>query len=189
VGQAAEGAWDGVRLRSRLLSSVFGEPIEQSTTTPAGSTPSSGAQNRLDLTSFEWMVLRDPPRTYWLDVAWPLFGKYLMDIRATAAEASAPVLVVAIPQMSQFDDATRARSMAEFRFTEDEVDWDRPQRMLMDQANRAGLAVLDLLPIFRARADRAQLDMRIDTHFSRLGHQVVADALAETLVQGEWIHH
>ncbi|MBV9581065.1 MAG: hypothetical protein JO057_20995 [Chloroflexi bacterium] len=74
------------------------------------------------MSSFEWTLLRDPPRTYWLDVAWPLFGEYLADIRSTASNAGAPTIVMAIPQMAQFDDEMHARTMADFRFTDDEVD-------------------------------------------------------------------
>jgi hypothetical protein len=71
-------------------------------------------QQRLNLTSFEWAILRDRPRTYWLDVAWPLFGRYLSDMRATAAGVGAPMVVMAIPEMSQFDEQMRARTVAKF---------------------------------------------------------------------------
>jgi lysophospholipase L1-like esterase len=35
--------------------------------------------------------------------------------------------------------------------------------------------------MFRARADRAELYLRLDTHFTSLGHAATADALAELL--------
>jgi hypothetical protein len=125
--------------------------------------------------------LRDVPRTYWLDVAWPLYGRYLTDIRATAASVGAPVYVLSIPDMSQFDDDMRARAMYEFRFTESEVDWDRPQRELRLQAAGAGLHVIDLLPGFRAMADRSQLYWRLDTHFTAFGHAVTARVLQQVI--------
>jgi lysophospholipase L1-like esterase len=75
--------------------------------------------------------------------------------------------------------------MADFRFREDEIDWDRPQREVQNQA--AGTPVLDLLPAFRARADRAQLYLREDTHFAALGHQAAADQLAQFLQSGGWL--
>jgi lysophospholipase L1-like esterase len=185
--QDLRNIWDAVRLRSRLLAAVFGEPVDLSVTTAPGSAPPSKELKRLNVTSFEWTILRDPPRTYWLDVAWPLFGQYLTDIRGTAAKAGARVMIMAIPQMGQFDEEMRARTMADFRFTQDEVDWSRPQRELMNQASQVGLSVLDLLPTFQARADRAQLYLRQDTHFSALGHQAVAEQLADTLAQGGWL--
>jgi hypothetical protein len=62
------------------------------------------------------------PRTYWLDVAWPLFGAYLGDIRATAASVGAPTVVMEIPQLGQFDDTAHQRAMDDFQFADAEVD-------------------------------------------------------------------
>jgi hypothetical protein len=187
VRQTIRNVWDGARLRSRLLAAVFGEPVDVSVTTAPGAAPPSKELKRLNLTSFEWTILRDPPTTYWLDVAWPLFGRYLSDIQTTAAAAGAPVVVMAIPQMGQFDAVMHARTMADFRFREDVVDWQRPQREVHAQADNLGMPVLDLLPVFQSREDRAQLYLRLDTHFAGLGHQVVAEALAGFLDRGGWL--
>jgi hypothetical protein len=35
------------------------------------------------------------------------------------------------------------------------------------------------LPIFRARPDRADLYLRLDTHFTALGHAATAEALLD----------
>jgi lysophospholipase L1-like esterase len=185
--QGAHDLWNGIRSRSRVLALLFGEPVDLSVTTAPGGAPPSQQLKRLNVSSFEWTILRNPPRTYWLDVAWPLFGAYLADIRATAAAAGAPTLAMVIPQMGQFDEATRARVMADYRFGEDEVDWDRPQRQLAAKAERVGVPVLDLLPVFRSRADRSRLYLQLDTHFSALGHQAVAEKLTTFLERGSWI--
>jgi lysophospholipase L1-like esterase len=140
---------------------------------------------QLNLTSFEWAILRQPPRTYWLDVAWPLFGYYLSDIKSTAG--SAPVVVAAIPELGQLDDTVRARTMQDFRFTSDEVDWGKPQRELAAQAQVAGLPLLDLLPLFRDRPDQAALYLPLDTHFTALGHSATADALTTFLEAGTYL--
>jgi hypothetical protein len=174
-------AWDGVRAHSLLLGYLFGDPVDPSVTTAPGAAPPSKDLKRLNLSSFEWTILRDPPHTYWLDVAWPLFGRYIGDIKTTAASVGAPTVLMVIPQMAQFDDEMRARTMADFRFSDAEVDWDRPQRQVQAQADQVGLPVLDLLPLFRARTDRADLYLRQDTHFGALGHQVAAQALANFL--------
>lgn len=181
--------WDQARIRSRVLAALFGEPVDLSVTTAPGAAAPSKELKRLNITSFEWTILRNPPRTYWLDVAWPLFGRYLADIRATAIGAGAKVVVMSIPQMGQFDQTMRARAMADFRFSEDEVDWTRPQRLLREQADNLGVPVLDLLPDFQAHPDRADLYLRVDTHFSALGHRVVAEELATYLQQSGWISH
>jgi len=176
--RAAHALWDGARGQSLLFGRLFGVPIDPSVSTAPGKLPLAVQQKMLNLTSFEWTILRDPPRTYWLDVAWPLFGRYLSDIRDSASSIGAQTVLLAIPEMSQFDDQMHARTMFEFRFTDDDVDWDQPQRQLAAQAAGAAIPELDLLPLFRSRADRAQLYLRLDTHFSALGHQATADALA-----------
>jgi lysophospholipase L1-like esterase len=176
--QTAHAVWDGARVQSLLLGRLFGHPIDPSVTTAPGVARVSVEQKTLNLTSFEWTILRALPRTYWLDVGWPLFGRYLGDIRETASSIGATTVLVAIPEMAQFDEQMQARTMSEFRFGEDEVDWELPQRQLALQAEQVDMPELDLLPVFRARTDRSQLYLRLDTHFSALGHQATADALA-----------
>ena len=179
---AAHTGWDQARATSRLLGALFGDPIhEAGVTTAPGGAPPAREQRRLNVASFEWTILRHVPREEHLDAAWPLFGRYLADIRATAASVGAPTVLLAIPEMAQFDDQMRARVMADYRFTDAEVDWDQPQRLLRAQSEQAGIPMLDLLPLFRARQDRADLYLRLDTHFTALGHRVTADALADFL--------
>jgi lysophospholipase L1-like esterase len=149
--------------------------------------PPSKDQRQLNLSSFEWTILRDIPRTYWLDRAWRLFGQYVSDIRATAGSVQAPVLVLIVPQIAQIEPAERARTMADYRFAEDEVDWGRPQRELRAQADSAGLAVLDLLPAFQSAALRDSLYLPVDQHFSADGHRLTAELLAQEVVSRGWI--
>jgi lysophospholipase L1-like esterase len=179
--QRAHLLWDGLRTDSLLLGKLFGEPVDPSVSTAPGAAPPAAEQERLNLTSFEWTILRDIPHTYWLDVAWPLFGRYLGEARDTAASVGAPLVLVSIPEMSQFDDDMHARAMANYRFREDEVDWDRPQRDLAGVAAADGVPMLDLLPEFRSMPDRAELYLRLDTHFTAYGHAVTAEAIAAYL--------
>lgn len=185
--QTARAVWDGLRADSLLLGKLFGQPIDPSVSTAPGSAPLAVEQQRLNLTSFEWTILRDIPHTYWLDVAWPLFGRYLGDARDTAASLGAPLVVVSIPDMSQFDDDMRARTMANFRFRDDEVDWDRPQRDLANVAVADEVPLLDLLPEFRSMPDRANLYLRLNTHFTKYGHEVTAAAIARFLETGRYV--
>ena len=179
---AAQAAWEQARATSRLLGTLFGDPIhEAAVTTAPGAAPPARDQRRLTLASFEWTILRDVPHEEHLDAAWPLFRRYLQDVQTAAASVGAPTLVFAIPELAQFDDLAQARVVADYRFAEDEVDWDQPQRLLRAQAVRATVPTLDLLPVFRARPDRADLYLRLDTHFTALGHVATAEALLEFL--------
>jgi lysophospholipase L1-like esterase len=179
--QTAHAFWDALRGNSLLLGKLFGVPVDPSVSTAPGAAPPAVEQERLNLTSFEWSILRDIPHTYWLDVAWPLFGRYLAETRQTAAGVGAPVVLMAIPDMSQVDDEMHARTMANFRFADSEVDWARPQRDLASVAAQAGVPLLDLLPVFQSNPNRADLYLRIDTHFTAYGHQFTADTLARYL--------
>ncbi len=187
VRQFGTDVWAGIRMRSLLLGKLFGTPIDPSVSTAPGAAGPSAVQRPLTVASFEWTILRDPPHTYWLDVAWPLFGRYLSDVRASADAAGAPTMVLVIPEIGQFDEANHARSLSDYRLSESDVDWDRPQRELSAQAQADGVQVLDLLPIFRARSDRDQLYLRLDTHFTALGHQVVGQQLASYLERSGWL--
>ncbi|GAC1322054.1 MAG: hypothetical protein NVSMB2_19240 [Chloroflexota bacterium] len=185
IGARVRGLWEASRSTSLLLGALFGTPVDPSVTTAPGARPRASQMLQLNLTSFEWTILRDPPRTYWLDVAWPLFGQYLADITVTAADA--PVIVAAIPELGQVDDLAQSRTMDDFRFSADEVDWDKPQRKLAAQTRAVGIPLLDLLPVFRERPDPADLYLRLDTHFTALGHSVTADALTTFLEQGSYL--
>lgn len=185
IGARVRGLWQASRSTSLLLGALFGTPVDPSVTTAPGARPRSTTMLQLNLTSFEWAILRQPPRTYWLDVAWPLFGHYLSDIKSTAG--SGRVVVAAIPELGQVDDAVRARTMQDFRFTPDEVDWDRPQRELAAQAQALDLPLLDLLPVFREHPDRYGLYLPLDTHFTALGHSATADALTTFLEAGQYL--
>ena len=185
--QTLRTLWDDVRSDSLLAGRLFGVPVDRSVSTAPGAAPPAVELERLNLTSFEWTILREIPRTYWLDVAWPLFGHYLAQTRDTAAQVGAPMVMMVIPEMSQFDEQMHARTMANFRFRDDEVDWDRPQRELALQASSIGVPVLDLLPEFRSLADRADLYLRADTHFTAYGHRVAAQALARFLRDGGYV--
>jgi lysophospholipase L1-like esterase len=187
VHLALEGAWDGVRTRSLLLGRLFGVPIDPSVSTAPGERPVTTVQSKLNLSSFEWTALRDQPHTYWLDVAWPLFGEYLGQVQQLAGSVGAKTMLLSIPEIHQFDDQRQSQDMQSFRFTPDEVDWTRPQRDLQAQANAHGIPMLDLLPLYQARPDKGQLYLTIDEHFSMLGHQVTAQALASYLEQSGWL--
>ena len=81
----------------------------------------------------------------------------------------------------------RARTIANYRFADSEVDWSRPQRDLATQAQAAGVPMLDLLPQFQADPDRANLYLRIDTHFTAYGHAVAAAAIERYLGEAGYL--
>jgi hypothetical protein len=81
----------------------------------------------------------------------------------------------------------RARTMANYRFTDAEVDWARPQRDLADQALQARVPLLDLLPQFQALPNHDDLFLPIDTHFTAYGHEATAQMLAQFIESGGYV--
>jgi hypothetical protein len=94
---------------------------------------------------------------------------------------------VVIPQIAQVEPAERARTMADYRFAEDEVDWTRPQREVLAQADSAGLPVLDALPAFQAAPQRDALYLPLDEHFTAAGHRLTAELLADAISSHGWL--
>lgn len=70
------------------------------------------------------------------------------------------------------------------------VDIARADTTFLDQLREAGVAVLDLLPLFRQRAgdagDEHPLYCRQDTHWSGRGCQIAAEAIAEEIGERPW---
>jgi lysophospholipase L1-like esterase len=185
VKTAARAAWDAARTDSLLLDAMFATPPDPSISTAPGARPPSKDQRKLNMTSFEWTILRDIPHAYWLDRAWPLFGEYLTDVRTTGDSVHAPVLVMVIPQIAQVVPTKRGRTVAEFG--ENRVDWERPQRELIAQATGAGLPVPDLLPELQALPRQDAVYLPVDQHFTAFGHRLSAELLANTILSSGWL--
>lgn len=187
VHNAITDVWNQARSRSLLLAALFGAPVDPSVSSAPGERPVTSVEEKLNLSSFEWTILQDPPHTYWLDVAWPLLGKYLGQIHDLAAQNGAPTLVVVVPDVHQFDDQRQQQDVQSYRFAPQDVDWTKPDQQVEAQASADGVPVLDLLPVFQARSDKDNLYLHIDEHFSALGHQVVADSLASYVEASGWL--
>ena len=96
-------------------------------------------------------------------------------------------MLVAIPEPSQVDERMHSRVMANFRFSDSEVDWSRPQRDLAQVAASDQVPLLDLLPVFQSMPDRAELFLPIDTHFTAYGHAATAQDIAAYLQSGGYL--
>jgi hypothetical protein len=108
-------------------------------------------------------------------------------VRTTSDAVNAHVLLAVIPQMAQVEASEHDRTMHEYRFTDSEVDWERPQREVRARADSVGVPVLDLLPEFRAMSQTDQLYLRLDEHFTLSGHRLTAQRLADQVVSAGWL--
>ncbi len=99
---------------------------------------------------------------------WQATEQALRQIQRECRAIDSDLLIVAIPTKEQ----------VYWRFLEagEQYDVSRPNRLLREFGQRAGIPVLDLLPAFRARSDE-QLYWSIDGHWNEGGHRLAAQTI------------
>lgn len=131
----------------------------------------------LNLSAFAWLLLPEYPDVYWVQLAWPLTERYLVQIKETAEADRARTVLMLVPDFAQFDRDAYQELLNEYGFHDGDLDLDRPQQEFRLRAGAHGIPVLDLLPAFRTHPRRGELYFRRDRHFTALGHQAVAQQL------------
>ena len=96
-------------------------------------------------------------------------------IRDIAARAGADTLVLILPDETQVDSAFAARVADAYGAS---LDFARPSRLLAEALTAAGIAHLDLLPVFAAAGADTRLYKPRDTHWNLAGNRLAAEALA-----------
>ena len=93
-------------------------------------------------------------------------------------------MLAVVPRSYQVYEDERKELKRSLGLKADDLDLDKPQTILMEWAQRSGVAVIDLLDSFREH-DRAHPQQRLfyypDAHLNRLGHRAAADAIAPAL--------
>jgi hypothetical protein len=119
--------------------------------------------------------------------AWEITEVLLGQVRAVADRAGVPLLVVASPSVWQAYDDLWPRIVPQVNRSDPRArrryDVMAPNVRLAQIADRQGLHLLDLTPIFRAQAVAGTPDLmfRKDGHWTELGHAVAARAVAEAV--------
>jgi lysophospholipase L1-like esterase len=104
-----------------------------------------------------------------VEQAWRRMLAQLDRIRALAAARAIPVVLLAAPYRSQLDDPNGRR---------------HPQDRLAEYAETHGLAYVDVLPAFAALPpEAARRSFNDESHFSHLGHDLVADLLLDPVTR------
>ena len=110
---------------------------------------------------------------------WDVTSGILADIAGLASRKGIPTLFVLIPAPFQVEPAVFQRYVRGFRVDSSQFYVDQPTRLMRDRLQARGLAVLDVLPAFRA-ADRqgARLYGSVDPHLTPHGHEVLEALVA-----------
>lgn len=143
--------------------------------------PGLTAQNRWLWEFFKIHLRELPPETkQGIDLA----QRALDEIHGWAQRRGIPVLLLVIPRSFQIFEWDLAKWRAAYRLTDDQLDLDRPQRVLREWASAHSVSLLDLLPGFR-KYHRTHPDELLyyhpDSHLNANGHRVAATLLLEHL--------
>ena len=100
------------------------------------------------------------------------------------AAAGARLAVAAYPEPFQVDDELRDAVLAETPASEDDFEWDRPQRTLRDYCRAHDLDYVDLLPAFRAAHDEGTaVYLHNEPHWNDAGQALAARELAPVVLR------
>lgn len=90
--------------------------------------------------------------------------------------------VLVLPRSFQIDEDEREEMRAALGLTLEDLDMDKPQRVLREWAEREDVLLVDLLDDFQARqAAGARLYYSPDSHLTPEGHAAAAEALTKAL--------
>ena len=110
---------------------------------------------------------------------WDITADICRDIAGLAARRGIPTLFVLVPAPFQVDSVVFNQYLNGFGIDPKTVDLDQPDRLMGERLRARHLAVLHVLPAFRAVEDAGrQLYGRVDRHLSPAGHEKL-DSLVE----------
>lgn len=97
--------------------------------------------------------------------------------------AGIPWLLIVLPRSYQVDAGEREEMLRALGWRPEELDLDRPQRLVAAWGQERAVDVVDVLPAFRAHAASggSALFFTPDAHMTAEGHRVVAEAVRPAL--------
>jgi hypothetical protein len=103
-----------------------------------------------------------------------------------SSRRGADFVILVIPRSYQIYRGELLEIQSAFGVRDEDLDLDRPQRILGEWARKRNALMVDLLPVFRSHQERnpgAKLYYYPDAHLNAEGHRVAAEALAALLEQ------
>jgi glucose/arabinose dehydrogenase len=110
---------------------------------------------------------------------WRITGGILAEIASVARQNETSVLFVLLPSDYYIDEDMLSTYLDAFRLDTSQVDVDQPARLLTAELEPLGLTVLDATGPLEAALETGRKDLfgRVDRHFGRAGHRLMADFL------------
>ncbi len=105
---------------------------------------------------------------------------YLNQMQALCRGRGAPLILVVIPRGYQVYPEEREEMLRGLGLSDDDLDLDRPQRLLLRWASQHGVPAVDLLPAFREHRRKhpnQNLYYYPDAHLNAAGHRLAAETI------------
>jgi lysophospholipase L1-like esterase len=107
---------------------------------------------------------------------WYVTAKICSNIADIFKNYNIPTIFILIPADYQVDEDSFEKYLKGLRISQEEVDLDQPNRLLMAETKRFGLEVIDPLPQMRSFNKRGKsLYGKIDNHLNANGHRILAE--------------
>lgn len=117
-----------------------------------------------------------------LDEAFDKTFPLIKEMKKVADENKIPMIMFIIPSKEQVDNAKLKEFLQESGADENEIEYDKMQKLVIRFANQNNLSVLDMLPYFRQKNVNNTFYYNIDGHWNAKGHQLAADVLHNYLI-------
>ena len=149
-----------------------------------GPTFSEEAFQQIALTKLDFMRRAAAPNPALVDHV----ARTLREMKGYLVERGARLQVVIIPDELQVDAAVLERSLSAGGLRGEDLELDRPQRLIREILDVERIPYLDLLPVFRQAAKTTRLFIPRDTHWNRAGAELAADHVSIWLKPAPIVH-
>jgi lysophospholipase L1-like esterase len=103
---------------------------------------------------------------------------YLRQIRNISARANIEILVILIPDEAQVNDELADLVTEAYGAIGSSLDFERPNKLLVEALISEGIPYLDLLPAFIEEGQHTQLYKPRDTHWNLAGNRLATETIA-----------
>jgi lysophospholipase L1-like esterase len=178
---ARQSAWAGARQVVRqhvYLYHFVWDLVQEARLSRRAVEPGSGVP-------FDYRLYEDPVDPAW-DRAWTITAALLRELQIETARDGARLIVAAVTNDLQLHSDHREQMFDQYPTMRDmRWDWAQTHRRLGEICAANGIAFLDLLPPFLAAAEREPTTYlhTFGGHWTKAGHRLVADVLADALRQ------
>jgi hypothetical protein len=113
----------------------------------------------------------------------PRVMTWIDEIRTVCETNSIQLFIMLIPDELQVDTGLQERVLEQIGADKDKLDFDRPNKRLVEELKARNIRYLDLLEPFRLRARSVRLYKPRDTHWNIAGNQLAANLLHNFLYE------